>query len=196
VAIILLVSAVSAQATTTIGFDPADPVEVCTDPITIDIDITDVTNLYGYEFRVLYDPAVITASGAFIDTWYNSSIGFKPFGWQGNCVAGVCQFAVTLLAPTPPVSGSGPIASITMSAVGSGSSDLTITDVVFADPDGFQIPVDIANTVNTTSCIPTAVTLAAGGTSASESHTDIAAIFSLAAATLAALTGMTLYRKQ
>lgn len=183
----LLVTVVSAQSTT-IGFDPADPIEVCTEPVTVEIHINDVTNLYGYEFRVLYDPAVLLPDGDFIDTWYDSGSGFKPNGWKGDCVSGACQFAVTLLQPDPPVSGSGPIASITMTAVGSGTSDLTITDVILADPDGFSIPTTVANTVTATSCIPTAVALSGfSGTQSSGAFTF--ELLSTVALCLSILTG-------
>lgn len=187
IATMLIVTVVSAQSTT-IGFDPADPIEVCTEPVTVEIHINDVTNLYGYEFRVLYDPDVLLPDGDFIDTWYDSSSGFKPNGWRGDCINGACQFAVTLLQPDPPVNGSGPIASITMTAVGSGTSDLTITDVILADPDGFSIPTTVANTVTATSCIPTAVTLS-NFSSAPSSGTLELQLLSTAALCLSILTG-------
>ena len=61
---------------------------------TIYIDLNSVVNMYGYQFQVNYDASKVSATAAFVNR-FDTTGQFIPGGWNANCVAGVCQFAVT-----------------------------------------------------------------------------------------------------
>lgn len=80
--------------------------------ITVTVAVT-ATNLYGYQFVVTFDPALVEAVRAELDTSFLNP-EYTPPGWSGaiDNLAGTVHFAATQFKPTPPASGSGPVARI------------------------------------------------------------------------------------
>ena len=107
---------------------------------TVTINFPEVVNLFGYQFIVHYNPALVDASAkftsAFFDTRTNATI---PAGWAASCGSGACKFAVSKVGPGTPVSGSGPVAQIQLNGVSTGSFDLTISDDILTDRDSLAI---------------------------------------------------------
>jgi hypothetical protein len=101
--------------------------------------------MYGYEFKVEYDATKVSAVGAFVNTWINSSHPQIPAGWNASCSAGLCKFAYSLQTPDVPVTGDGRVAKIDLTAVSGGTFTLKIKDVVLSNKDGFAIPNTIAD---------------------------------------------------
>ncbi len=121
--------------------DPPDELLVCGQDETVNIDLINIYDLYGYEVSVSYDPSLVTATGSFDNTWFDTSGGLIPPGWNADCAAGICQFAVAKTQPTPPSDGSGTIASINLSPTGIGIFDMIIGPITLSDKDGFVITV-------------------------------------------------------
>ncbi len=95
----------------------------------VTIDLNNVTDLYAYQFQVNYDATKVSAVGAFVNTFVDSTTNAAaPGTWNATCAAGVCKFAVTKLLPATPISGSGTIAQITFTGVAAGDSQLTFSD--------------------------------------------------------------------
>jgi hypothetical protein len=117
--------------------------EVC-GAATVDINFDKVENLYGYEFKVNYNPARVTAEGAFDNSWFDTALG-GSFGdaWKASCTAGTCRFASTFLHPAAPVSGGGTVGTIDLSALTPGLFDMSVYDVILSDIDGFIIPAEV-----------------------------------------------------
>ncbi|MFN2237255.1 MAG: hypothetical protein ACK2U1_23750 [Anaerolineales bacterium] len=130
----------------------ADPV-VC-DEATVDISINNVTDLYGYEFKVIYDEDLVSASGKFKYTWFDH--GRTPSSdWDANCMDGVCKFALTRVSPDEPVNESGIVASITFTSVHSPNPDsfaVAVEDILLTDRDGFPITPVTPGSVNVDVC--------------------------------------------
>jgi hypothetical protein len=113
------------------------PVDTTAGTLTVDVIAENVTDLYGAEFQLKYDPAVLSVQdldagqdGAQIQT------GSLLPADQGFVVAnkveeaqGTIVFAMTLLNPAPPVSGNGPLARVKFNVLQSG---LTTIDVEHA----------------------------------------------------------------
>jgi hypothetical protein len=112
---------------------------------TVSVDVTDVPSagLAGFQVEILFDPAVFAAvdpnaAGPALPfepaVWFLSSSGRTPLGITAiDNVAGVVQIAYgTEPGPAHPL-GSGMLASVEFTAVGSGVSDLTLNAVVLAD---------------------------------------------------------------
>jgi hypothetical protein len=113
----------------------------CTgESLNVSINFPEVANLFGYQFIVHYDPALVEASAAFTNTFFetrtNASI---PAGWAASCSEGECRFAVSKVEPGKPVSGSGAVALIQLTGTNTGSFDLTISDDILTDRDSLAI---------------------------------------------------------
>jgi hypothetical protein len=107
---------------------------------TVDIAINDAIGLYGYEFQVTYDPALVDATAVINQSWFDGADG--PPGWQGDCLNGVCKFASNRERPDLPQTGSGNVATVTLTSKGTsaGNFNLGVTGVVLSDIDGYALP--------------------------------------------------------
>jgi len=111
----------------------------CTGESTIiSLNLTDVVDLYGYQFVVNYDHSLVSASGAFLNSFFDTTSPHAsiPTGWNAVCNEGQCKFAVTKLAPGEPVSGSGAVAQITLTGLSAGTFDLTLSQDILSNRDG------------------------------------------------------------
>lgn len=145
----------SHYSTTSVDPEIADPL-IC-DEATVDIAINDVSGLYGYEFKVIYDDTLVSATGKFQYGFFDQNASGTVPGplWDADCDAGVCQFARTEFYPDPAVSGSGVVASIDFdSLLPSTPSGFTVqvADVVLTDKDGFAISPTAAGSVDVNVC--------------------------------------------
>lgn len=129
-----------------IGFDPNTCAVARSGPSAVlTIKMLDVVNLYGYQFKVNYDATRVGAVGAFVNSWFNTVGGSIP--WGGTCSAGVCQFSVSLLNPTPAVNGSGPVATVTLTGLPAapfGTFTVDFSDVILTDKDANAQPTALS----------------------------------------------------
>lgn len=114
------------------------------DTFSLDVFITDVTDLYAYQFDVSFDPGVLSAQdlteGSFLAT------GGATFFIPGSIdnVAGLISFtATTLLGPDPGVSGNGTLAVVEFSAIGTGTSPIDLSNVLLLDSTIIDITADV-----------------------------------------------------
>jgi hypothetical protein len=119
--------------------NPTLPVFCGAETSTYTVNLSGVTNLWGYQFQAHYDPLLATATGAFVDSWFNTAGGSKP--WGATCSGGTCMFGVSKVAGTGvnPVDGSGPIATITLAGIAPGAFNLTFDKILLGDKDGTPI---------------------------------------------------------
>jgi hypothetical protein len=107
------------------------------DSYDVYVDLTAATDLYGYQFEVNYDPAKVSAVGAFDDSFFDTAPPASiPPDWDADCAAGVCKFAVSKVDPGSPVSGSGPLVKITFTGLAAGLVPITFSSDILADVDG------------------------------------------------------------
>lgn len=102
---------------------------------TTEIRVADVSNLYGVQFHVSFDPNVLqvvdanpSTSGVQmgIGSLFSSKNHFVARNNVDNA-AGVAEFVVTLVAPATPINGSGALAVITWQGRNGGQSPITLT---------------------------------------------------------------------
>lgn len=114
-----------------------------------DIVIDNVVDLWGVEFQLQFDPALLQVQDADPDS---EGVQIQPGSFLSpDYVArnqvdvdnetGVVTYALTQLAPEEPASGGGQLASITFQGVIQGSSVLTFTVVKLSANQGQSIPV-------------------------------------------------------
>ena len=126
------------------------PVSADNGTLTVDLMAENVTDLYGVEFRLTYDPSVVSIQDANPqqEGLQIEAGSFLPAD-QGFVVAntvnetdGTINFAMTLLNPAPPVSGTGPLARLTFNMLQNTPSTLEIEDLTLVAVSLQTIPAE------------------------------------------------------
>jgi len=124
------------------------PVEAPAGQLAVDVIAENVTDMYGAEVRLKYDPtklavADVNANQEGIQIAPGSLLspdsGFIVAN-DVNEAEGSIVFAMTLLNPAPAVSGSGPLARVTMNVLQEGSSTIDIERAKLVAHDLQTIP--------------------------------------------------------
>lgn len=151
-----------AAASATVGIDSQQPSVSGCGTTRVEIWVRDISDLYGADIRFTFDPSILQvadADPATPGTQITPLAGFLKPEYiarkiacnvadpdDPNCPeAGVVWYAATQLAPTEPVSGSGPIAAIDFLAVAPGVSAFDIFYSKVVRRDGAPIPASLAN---------------------------------------------------
>jgi len=116
----------------------------------VKINLTDVANLYGYQFVVNYDKTKVSATGAFVNTFFNTTGDYAP--WNATCSDGTCKFSVSKLAPQTPVTGTGTVAEITFTGTNAGEFDVTVGNDILSDRDANVIGHAVGGPLHLTVC--------------------------------------------
>jgi len=129
---ILIGSLANAQADITI--DPTTQTTSTGTVVTVDVDITNVTNLYGYQFDLTFNPSILQAVSSTEGTFLPSggATFFIP-GTNDNVGGTVSATADTLLTAVNGVSGTDELAVFTFDAIGTGTSTLGIQNETLLD---------------------------------------------------------------
>ncbi len=109
-----------------------------------------VTNLYGLDLHLTFDPARLEAQDA--DGNADNGVQVAPGDWMDasrglmvrNVVdnaAGQVQYVFTLAAPAPPVSGTGALVRITFRTRAAGNAWIRLDGVMLANNQAAMIPV-------------------------------------------------------
>jgi hypothetical protein len=124
------------------------PVEAPAGQLALDVIAENVTDMYGAEFRLKYDPtklavADVNANQEGIQIAPGSLLspdsGFVVAN-DVNEAEGSIVFAMTLLNPAPPVTGSGPLARVTMNVLQEGPSTIDVERAKLVAVDLQTIP--------------------------------------------------------
>lgn len=134
------------NADTSVSFAPASLSLVPGQVVTISVQINNVTNLFGYELHMGFDPAVVQvldddAAKTGINITPGSFLAPGPYAVMPNeasNITGTVKFAMTLIGGTS-VSGNGTLATLTLQAVAPGDAQLGLTQVNLSDDNGFPI---------------------------------------------------------
>lgn len=133
----LMLAALHASATPTLSFVSSAATGGGTD---VDVVISNISDLYGYNFSVNYDPSLLSvgsvASGPFL--------GDDKTALQGvaDVAPGLIDYAYgTLYGFVPGISGSGTLLSFHVDALAPGVAALAFSDVLFLDSNLSDIAV-------------------------------------------------------
>lgn len=128
------------------------PVEQSDGNLVVDIVAENVTDLYGAEFRLSYDPTVVTVQDfkpeqdgvqIQVGTLLAPDKGFVVAN-QVDETAGTVTFAMTLLNPAPAVSGSGPLARVSFTILQNTPSTINVEHAKLVSLDLETIPSQTA----------------------------------------------------
>jgi hypothetical protein len=114
------------------------------DALNIIIQLDDVTNVYGAEMELGFDPAIlavvdadINQGGVQITEGVCPAPDFVLINTADNS-AGTIGYVVTQLSPTPPCAG-GEVATIEFQCLSEGTSPVSFSHSLISDPDGMVI---------------------------------------------------------
>lgn len=113
---------------------------------SVDITITSVTDLFAYQFDLLFDPTVLQATnvldGGFLTSGGGASLFGGPFAVVFDNSLGILTILDLLTGPAPPasgVTGTGTVVTIQFDAGGSGMPSLTnlvLSGLILEDSTG------------------------------------------------------------
>jgi hypothetical protein len=105
---------------------------------TVNVMVADVVDLYGYQFKVYFDPNVLAATGDSIGNFFPTPPGYVV--WKNEIGWDYVSIAVTRpLGTVSGKSGSGILASIDFVVIGGGSSYLQLENVKMTNPRAVEI---------------------------------------------------------
>lgn len=134
-----------------IRFEPASQNLVPGSTMTIDILVDNVVNMNGADIQISFNPAIIQIDDALTD---REGVQLQPGNFlvsdfvaenDVNNETGQISYIVIQLPPTPPVTGSGWLATLIVRGVNEGTSDLAFTSVQLTNSDIQLIPVTSQN---------------------------------------------------
>lgn len=110
--------------------------------LPLNVSASDVTDLYGYQFSLNFQPdllqAVSVMEGGFLAS--GGTTFFDP-GLISNAGGTVSFIFDTLIGPVPGVSGSGLLATINLRAVGAGLAQVSLSDVLAVNSSGATLTI-------------------------------------------------------
>jgi hypothetical protein len=134
---------VASAITTYLYLDPSRVVDSTLEPpdtFIVNINMDDVTNLYGFEFKLGYDTNVLEAQQVQIDFLNEPRFWITEGTWNQNDFVWV---AATSLSPAGPVTGDGTLATIKFKVTGSGRSTLNLYDIKLRDNTVIRIDYSV-----------------------------------------------------
>ncbi len=140
---LLLVTTISADpaeapAASLLWLDPPNPSTAFGTTVDVDIRLNDITNVYGAEMALTFDPAVLEVVDSSVTPGVCPAPDFVATNAADNS-SGTINYAVTQLNPTPACNG-GVVATITFSCTASDVTSLiTFESSIIADADGAAI---------------------------------------------------------
>lgn len=126
-----------------------EPVESANGLLTVEARAENVTDLYGLELHLKYDPALLEIQDSQADqagvqvepgTLLPVNQGFVVAN-QANQGQGTVLYALTLLNPAPAVSGSGPIARLTFKVLQDVPTTITVERATLVSSSLQTLPV-------------------------------------------------------
>jgi hypothetical protein len=144
-----------ANAQAVISIDPTTQTTSTGSVVTVDVGISNVSDLYGYQFDLTFNPSILQAvsssEGPFLAT--GGSTFFIP-GTNDNLGGTVFATANTLLTAVSGVNGSGELAVFTFDAIGTGTSTLAIQNETLVN-SGLNVISDLTKAGFVTVSSPT-----------------------------------------
>jgi hypothetical protein len=133
-----------AQATVSLNATP-NPVNVGS-TLQVSVNITGALDLYAYQFSLLFNPAVLQATGSSDGSFLagGGTVFFVP-GAINNTTGSINFTAGSLLGQLPGVNGNGTLATLNFNVTGLGASALNFADGVLVNSELGDLPSQFVN---------------------------------------------------
>ena len=132
---------------TRVFLDPSSQTVGATgDVFTVNVSIANVSNLYGYQFKVYYNSTIMNGTaqpieGPFLKSGGSQTLFFiESFTDSYNSTNGIVWIVNTLSGSSPSVNGDGVLVTLEFTSLAAvTSSSMHLADVVLLDPNVIQI---------------------------------------------------------
>ena len=115
------------------------------DTFAVDVNISGVTDLFGYQFDLNFNPSILQATGTITEgSFFQSGGGFVP-GTVDNVGGTITSNADTLIGPILGLNGSGQLIVFEFMALAPGTSGLDLANVILLDSSFNEISFTSAN---------------------------------------------------
>lgn len=155
-----------------LSIDPMSSAASVGEEVTLDVNISNVTDLYGFQFDLGFAPGTLSAisitEGTFL---FSAGPTFFLPGDIDNTTGTIALTANSLLGPGPGVNGSGTLAILTIKGLSHGTSSIELSNVILLNSNLELIDANIQNGT---------VTVAPGTTSVPESNSLVLLIAAVA----------------
>jgi hypothetical protein len=132
VALSPLASVTASAAVPTLSISASANPAVQGTSLDLNLLISGISDLFGYQFTLNFNPAVLQATGVAEGSFLaGGGTTFSDPGTINNSVGSISFVAATLIGPLPGVSGSGSLAHISFNVTNVGSSLLSFSDALF-----------------------------------------------------------------
>lgn len=128
----------------TISINPSTVVAAVGETFSIDVAITNVSDLYGSEFKLAWDPSLLNMT-AVVEGSFLSSFGSTFFHYNVNFSMGCVIIDCILLGDIEGASGDGVLATITFFIENEGECLLNLYEVVLIDSFEQLIPCQLTS---------------------------------------------------
>ncbi|NHZ41651.1 cohesin domain-containing protein [Massilia aquatica] len=141
-AAMLLAASTQAFAIPTLSVSALPAPVVSGGKLDLAVKISDITDLYGYQFTLSFDAALLKAN-SFTEGAFLSGAGttFSDGGTIDNATGTISFVFNTLVGAGPGASGSGELGLFSFDTFGNGNAALTFSDVLFLDANLNEIAV-------------------------------------------------------
>lgn len=136
---ISVLTQLSISAPTTLFVYPSSSTVAAGRTFSIDVKISGVVDLYGWEFKLSWDPNLLDVVNITEGSFLKQG-GTTFFSWKMNNTVGYILVDCTLLGSVPGVSGDGTLASVKFYAEKEGSSILHLYDTKLVNSMELPIP--------------------------------------------------------
>jgi hypothetical protein len=131
---------------TALTIDPVSSSVNVGNSVTLDVNVSDVTNLYAFQFDLSFAPGTLSTvsivEGSFLPTV--GATFFIP-GTIDNVGGTVASTADTLLGSGPGVNGSGTLAILTLTGLAPGTSSIGLSNVMLLNSSLGPISASLKN---------------------------------------------------
>jgi hypothetical protein len=127
--------AVRVNRRTLLYIDPLENTVMIGQGFTVNVTVSDVANMYGFEFEIKYDPAILKILN--VTEGYFLKRGGETFFWpEKNETEGYVYVLSTLFRVAKGVDGNGTLVTITFEAIGKGTTKISfyVTKLIDSQP--------------------------------------------------------------
>jgi hypothetical protein len=141
-AAMLLAASTQALAVPTLSVQAVPAPVVSGGKLDLSVNISDISDLYGYQFTLSFDAALLKASG-FKEGGFLSGAGatFSDGGTVDNATGTISFVFNSLIGAGAGASGSGELGHFSFDTFGNGLAALSFSDVLFLDANQNEIAV-------------------------------------------------------
>jgi general secretion pathway protein D len=129
----------------TISTLPFSPTVSVGGSTSVNVNVAGLTDLYAFQFDVVFNPAVLSALSITEGTLFSSVGVFFSSGTISNTAGTITFIGDSLSGPGPGVSLDGTLAQIVFSALSPGSSSIGLSNVILLDSNLSDIPASVVS---------------------------------------------------